>query len=65
MMTRLPARACSIQSSPANGASSTGWAGLGVVATHWHAVGAIDYDRDGNPDILWENTSTGERGIWP
>ena len=23
-----------------------------------------DFNRDGKPDILWQNTATGERAIW-
>jgi hypothetical protein len=23
-----------------------------------------DFNSDGNPDLLWENTTTGDRAIW-
>ncbi|MFJ8628442.1 hypothetical protein ACIRD3_37165 [Kitasatospora sp. NPDC093550] len=34
------------------------------VAAPWQIVGTTDFDRDGSPDILWHNTSTGESQIW-
>ena len=30
----------------------------------WHAVGTGDFNRDGNPDILWQNASSGQASIW-
>ncbi len=32
--------------------------------THWHPVSMADFDGDGHPDILWENSSTGQLLIW-
>ena len=42
----------------------SGGASLGVVATSWSIAAAADYSSDGKPDILWQNTTTGERVIW-
>jgi len=30
----------------------------------WKIVGVADYNRDGRPDLLWSNVSTGENEIW-
>jgi hypothetical protein len=30
----------------------------------WHIAGAGDFDGDGYGDLVWENTSTGQRSIW-
>ena len=30
----------------------------------WKAVGTGDFNDDGNSDILWQNTSTGQVSIW-
>jgi FG-GAP repeat len=30
----------------------------------WKAVGTGDFNQDGNADILWQNTSTGQVSIW-
>jgi hypothetical protein len=32
--------------------------------TNWTIVGVADFDRDGHPDILWHNTSTGDNYIY-
>ena len=37
---------------------------LGTVPTSWHIAGTGDFNGDGKPDIIWENTSTGARVIW-
>ena len=36
---------------------------LGTVATSWNIVGSGDFNADGKPDILWENSSTGQHVI--
>jgi len=58
-----------------NGTSVTGWLSLGIVSTDWSlgpngtlkqtvANNPDDFNGDGQSDILWQNTSTGERGIY-
>ncbi|MEO6875121.1 MAG: FG-GAP-like repeat-containing protein [Opitutaceae bacterium] len=37
---------------------------LGVLDPTWHIVGTADFNGDGKPDILLENTSSGERVLW-
>ena len=32
--------------------------------SNWSIVGATDFNRDGSPDLIWQNTSTGQRAIW-
>jgi alpha-tubulin suppressor-like RCC1 family protein len=57
-----------------NGTSVTGWISLATVSTDWSLAGnnAVlktaanpdDFNGDGNSDILWQNTTTGERGFY-
>ncbi len=35
-----------------------------VLDTDWKIVGVGDFNGDGQPDILWQNTSNGEVGVW-
>ena len=37
---------------------------LAGIPAEWRIVGAADFNADGQPDILWENVSTGQRSIW-
>jgi hypothetical protein len=37
---------------------------LGFLDPAWHIVGMADCNADGHPDILLENTSTGQRVLW-
>jgi hypothetical protein len=37
---------------------------LPTVAVQWNIAGAGDFNGDGNADLVWENTSTGQRAIW-
>ena len=32
--------------------------------TNWHIVAVSDLDRDGAPDLIWQNVSTGELAAW-
>ncbi|HEY0994973.1 MAG TPA: FG-GAP-like repeat-containing protein [Gemmatimonadaceae bacterium] len=34
------------------------------VPTNWDIAAVIDMTRDGKPDLVWQNTTTGERGLW-
>src|SRR5207253_3072852 len=34
------------------------------VGTDWQIAGTGDFDKDGNVDILWRQTSTGQVWIW-
>ena len=33
-----------------------------VPDTNWHIVAVSDLDRDGAPDLIWQNVSTGQSG---
>jgi hypothetical protein len=37
---------------------------MGTVATTWQIAGSGDYNADGHTDLIWQNTVTGERGLW-
>ncbi|MBK8476480.1 MAG: VCBS repeat-containing protein [Opitutaceae bacterium] len=37
---------------------------LGIVPVDWAVSGIGDFDRNGSPDILWTQASTGKRVIW-
>ena len=39
-------------------------ADLGVVDTTWMIVGAGDFNGDGQADVVWQNTVTGDRVVW-
>jgi hypothetical protein len=32
--------------------------------TNWHIVAVSDIDRDGAPDLIWQNVATGELAAW-
>jgi hypothetical protein len=46
----------------------TNWTGgysvLGQVPPVWRIAAAADFNGDGNADVVWENTATGERAVW-
>jgi hypothetical protein len=35
-----------------------------ITNSGWHVVAAADFNRDGNPDLLWRNFSTGLTCLW-
>jgi kumamolisin len=35
-----------------------------TVALAWHIAGAGDFNGDGFADLVWENTTTGQRAVW-
>ena len=37
---------------------------LETVTLDWKMSGIGDFNKDGNPDILWRNPSTGENLVW-
>ena len=34
------------------------------IGSDWEAVGAADFDRDGQGDLLWRNQATGQNEVW-
>jgi hypothetical protein len=47
-----------------NGSTFNGAVLLPTVPTAWKIAAAADFDGDSNPDLVWQNTTTGERSIW-
>src|SRR2546423_3409495 len=48
-----------------NGSTWSGsYALLPTIATQWRIAAAADFDGDGKTDLVWQNTTTGERSIW-
>jgi hypothetical protein len=47
-----------------NGTNFQGWVGLADNLTGWQTTGAGDFNKDGNTDILWSNSNTGDSGFW-
>jgi len=37
---------------------------LGFLDSNWHIVGTADFNGDGKPDILLENSASGQRVLW-
>ncbi len=35
-----------------------------VTDTHWQVAGVADFDGDGHPDLVWENSVTGQVLVW-
>jgi len=56
-----------------NGAIHTGTVSLGIVPAEWSAgkpparavqLAKLDFNGDGQSDLVWENTATGEHVVW-
>jgi hypothetical protein len=47
-----------------NGISHVGGVEFGPVPLQWQIAGTGNFNGGNNTDILWQNTSTGERAIW-
>jgi VCBS repeat protein len=49
----------------AGGATLTGWAVLnsGAGTAGWRVVAAADFDGNGTPDLIWQNTATGQVNV--
>jgi exo-beta-1,3-glucanase (GH17 family) len=47
-----------------SGATVTGWTPFETLPLDWQSVGTADLTGDGQPDVLWESSLAGERGIW-
>jgi hypothetical protein len=45
------------------GASLMGAANLTLTNT-WHIVGAMDFNQDGHPDVVWQDPVSGDSQIW-
>jgi hypothetical protein len=46
------------------GTAFTSAVDLGNLPVAWHIAGTGDYNGDGQPDLIWENTATGDRYVW-
>ena len=46
---------------PMNGTNVGTYIKFADVGTAWHICGSADFNGDSKPDIVWENTVTGER----
>jgi hypothetical protein len=47
-----------------DGIAHIGGSSLGMVSVDWSIMGAADFNGDNEPDILWQNTITGQRYLW-
>lgn len=48
----------------AQGRTYTGFSFLGPPAPGWRIISAADVDRDGKPDLTWQNDSTRRTTVW-
>ena len=45
-------------------AGLSGYYNIGTAPAGFTVAGVADFNRDDNPDIIWENLTTGERRLW-
>jgi uncharacterized repeat protein (TIGR01451 family) len=48
----------------AQGATFQGWNYLSGPVPGWKVVGTADFNGDGQPDLVWQNETTGELTVW-
>jgi hypothetical protein len=50
-----------------SGITQSGWGYFNpaqVADQNWRIVGATDFNADVQPDLVWQNRSTGQIGVW-
>jgi len=47
-----------------NGATMNGGGSVTYISSDWNIAGIGDFNGDGDADILWRNSTTGEVYIW-
>jgi hypothetical protein len=47
-----------------NGTSVASGVNLATIPPEWKIATTGDFNNDGKADLVWQNTSTGERSIW-
>jgi hypothetical protein len=47
-----------------NGTTISSSVFLGVLPVEWRVATTGDFNGDGQSDLVWENTATGERYVW-
>jgi hypothetical protein len=57
-------RALWLMNGSSGGFTPVGVVNLGWVDTNWEITATSDFNGDGQPDILWQNLSTGQRALW-
>ncbi|MBZ5724083.1 MAG: FG-GAP-like repeat-containing protein [Acidobacteriia bacterium] len=48
----------------AQGATFLDWSPLSGGVAGWKVVGTADFNRDGKPDLIWQNDTTRETTVW-
>ena len=48
----------------AQGATFLDWSPLNGGVAGWKVVGTADFNRDGKPDLIWQNDTTRETTVW-